>query len=195
MSFQSDNCAVIQGLVDLGFAHSYEVEFNPEFPPWGDWGCPSFAFGSRREDSLTIKVRPRQGGQWVASFALETHGVLNGVYACPNRGQLLVLTGSNAFLMPASDPAKTQELPIHPVRSLAEPPGTDLLIVGSFTEAAALDANGLRWVTEGAFVDDLEFIDGPAGVIYVQGRRRPETDDLVVLTLDPMSGRVIDENR
>jgi len=195
MSLQPDNCAVAHELVDLGFTHSYEVEINPEFPPAGDWGCPTFAFGARRADSLTIKVRPWQGGPWVASFALETGGVLNGSYACPHPGQLLILTGSDAFLMPAGEPAKTQELPIHPVRSLVRPPGTDLLIVGSFTEAAALDANGLRWVTEGAFVDDLEFIDGPAGVIYVQGRRRPETDDLVVLTLDPMSGRVIDENR
>jgi hypothetical protein len=194
MSLQSDNCAVTQGLVDLGFAHSHEVEINPEFPPAGDWGCPTFAFGARGEDSLTIKVRPWQGGSWVASFALETRGFLNGVYACPNPGQLVVFAGWTALLMQAADPANTHELPMQPVRSAVRPLGTDLLVVGSFIDAAALDSNGLRWVTGRLFLDDLEFVAGLPGTVTVQGRRGYESDDLMVLTLDPVSGRVIGGN-
>ena len=194
MSLQPDNCAVAHELVDLGFTHSYEVEINPEFPPAGDWGCPTFAFGTRGEDSLTIKVRPRQGGQWVASFALETGGVLNGVYACPNPGQLVVFAGWTALLMQAADPANAHELPMQPVRSAVRPPGTDLLVVGSFIDAAALDSNGLRWVTGRLFLDDLQFVAGLPGTVTVQGRRGYESNDLMVLTLDPVSGRVIGGN-
>ncbi|SRR6266568_1084963 len=177
--------------LDLGFEHSYDVEINPEFPPAGAWGIPDFRFGKRGRETLTIKVRPQHGGSWVASFAIENRGVINGVYACPDPQQLAVVTGWDAFLMQASDPTDSNELPIHPIRAVVRPAETGLLVVGSYTDAAAIDTAGLRWVTYRLFLDDLEFVEGPPGNISVQGRNGYFADDLVVLTLDPAAGRVI----
>jgi hypothetical protein len=177
--------------VDLEFEHSYEVEINPEYPSAGAWTVPSFQFGDKGEDMATIKVHPGRGGAWVASFALEGRGVLNGVFACPNPGQFLVVTGWDAFLLQADDASLAKALTVHPITVVARPTGTDLLLVGSFTDAAALDDTGIRWVTDRLFLDDFKLLNSAPGKISVQGTSRSNPGDSEVLTIDPVSGRVI----
>lgn len=51
---------------DFGFAGSYEVDINPEYPAAGEWEVPNFLFGGRSKDTLTIRIRPHLTKPWVA---------------------------------------------------------------------------------------------------------------------------------
>lgn len=178
---------------DFGFARSYRLELNPELPSTGGWQIPALRFGEKGEETLTIRVTPDQGQQWIASFALEVGGVLNGVYACPGPEQLMVLAGSDGFLIRANDPSATEILPIHPTLHVIRPVGTDLLVVNSFTDASAIDSNGIRWTTDRLFVDDFESVSGPSGRIFARGTLDFVPSEPKVLELDPATGRVVGE--
>ena len=175
---------------DLGFEHRYTVELNPEHPASGGWPVPAFQFGERGRDRLTMMVHPADGDAWVGSFALEGRGVVAGAFACPNPDQLLVATGSDAYLLGARDPAHAAPLAVHPVTVVRRPPGTDLLLVGSFTGLAALDRTGVRWVVRRLFLDGLELLDGPPGSVRVQGRGRYADAKTDVVVLDSKDGSV-----
>lgn len=180
---------------DLGFAPSYQVDVNPEYPPEGEWGAPSYLLGGKAKD-LTIKVRPDRIKPWVASFAVEGNGhYVNGLFACPNPRQLLVATGIDAFLIDVTQPGHADELPIRPVICVQRPSGTDLLVVGSFTNLAAIDDSGLRWVTGRLFIDDLELVEGPPGKIYVRGSVSSIPSSLELLIIDPSRGELVEGPR
>ncbi len=178
---------------DFAFARSYKIELNPELPSAGDWQIPAFTFGERGHEKLTIRVTPDQGQPWIASFALETRGVLNGIYACPGPEQLMVLAGSDGFLIMANNPSATEMLPIHPTLHVMRPVGTDLLVVNSFTDALAIDENGIRWTTNRLFLDDFESVSGPSGKIIVRGKLDFFPGEPKVLELDPATGHVVGE--
>jgi len=179
---------------DFGFGRSYAIELNPELPSAGGWPIPAFIFGQRSDATLTIRITPDHGGQpWVASFALNARGLPNGVYACPGQDQLMVLAGSDGFLIRANNPGAAQKLPIHPTVNVTRPVGTDLLVVNSFTDAVAVDSNGIRWTTDRLFVDDFEAVSGPPGKILVRGTVDVAQSEPKVLELDPATGRVIGE--
>jgi hypothetical protein len=178
-------------LRELGFRPSYVVVVNPEFPPSGNWGVPEIRVGGDSAETVVIKVIPPTAEPWVGFFACESRGLLVGVYDCPNPEHLLVVTGIDAYLVRVNQPHDMQELPVHPVTAVDRPSGTDLVVVGSFTELAAIDSLGLRWVTERLFKDDLKLATGPPGKVYVQGSLADPSIDPEVLTIDSATGKVI----
>ena len=181
---------------DFGFATSYEVDINPEFPAAGEWGIPSFLFGGAAKSTLTIRIRPNLADGWVASFAIGGRGpYVSGLFACPNPEQLLVAAGTDAYLVKVTRPGSVDDLPLSPVLHVRRPLGLDLLVVGSFTNLAAVDDSGLRWVTGRLFIDDLELIDGPPGRIYVQGSVHSIPSDPELLIIDPTRGELIEGPR
>ncbi len=176
---------------ELGFASVYRVEVNPTFPASGEWGLTEVRVGASSPDTLAIKVSPHEGHPWVGFFACDRRGLLVGVYACPNPEDLVVVTGTEAYLVRVSRPHELNELPIHPITAAGRPEGTDVLVVGSFGELAAIDAVGLLWVSEGLFMDDLELAAGVPGFVYVQGSVRSTPSDPELLTIDPATGELI----
>lgn len=178
-------------LVELGFHLSYEVVINPEFPPSGKWGVPEIRVGGESAETLVIRVIPHIAEPWVGFFARESRGILVGLYGCPNPEHLLVVTGIDAYLLRVSQPHDMQELPIHPITAADRPSGTDLVVVGSFTELAAVDSLGLLWVTDKLFDDDLKLATGPPGKVYVQGWLADRSTNSEVLTIDSATGKVI----
>ncbi len=178
---------------DLGFATSYEVEIDPEFPASGDWGAPEFRFGARSGRTLTIRIHPHFAAPWVASFALEARGrLINGLYGCPNPRQLLVVAGDEAYLIEVTEPGGVNEVPIRPVLLVRRLPATDLVVIGSFTNLAAIDELGLRWLTDRLFLDDLELVDGPPGKICVKGLAHAIPGNSERLVIDADRGIVIE---
>lgn len=178
---------------DLGFTTGYEIDVDPEFPADGQWDIPEFRIGHRSSATSTIRIRPAAATPWVVSFALESRGrLVDGLYACPSPGQLLVATGGSAYLIRVAEPGSVEELPIPPVLAVRRPAGTDLLLIGSFTRVAAIDDVGLRWVTGPLFTDDLEFVDGPPGQICVKGRNYWAANDQPRLVLEPDRGEVVE---
>ena len=178
---------------DFGFAAFYQIDINPEYPTKGEWEIPNFQFGGTSKD-LTIRVRPSQTKPWVASFALEADYLI-GLFACPNPDQLLVAVGIHAYLLDATRPGHADDLPIRPVVHVQRPSGTDLLVAGSFTNLAAIDSSGLRWITGRLFNDDLELVDGPPGKIYVRGCVNSVPSDEELLVIDPSRGELIEGRR
>jgi hypothetical protein len=179
---------------ELGFHPRYEVEVDPEFPASGKWGVTEIRVGGASAETLVIRVAPSAAEPWVGFFACESRGLLVGLYACPNSEQLLVVTGVEAFLVPVNQPHQQQALPIRALTSADRPDGTDLLVVGSFTHVVAIDAVGLLWVSDRLFTDELKLTAGPPGSVYVQGWCHSIPSDMEVLTIDPMTGRVIAGN-
>jgi hypothetical protein len=182
-------------LWELGFHRSYEVVINPEFPPSGNWGVPEIRVGGESAETLVIRVIPQSAEPWVGFFACESRGLLVNLYGCPNPEHLLVVTGIDAYLLRVNQPHDMQELPIHPITAADRPSGTDLVVLGSFTELAAVDSLGLRWVTEKLFNDDLKLITGPPGKVYVQGWLADRSINPEVLTIDSATGNVIGGER
>ena len=180
-------------ITDLGFTTDYEIDFDPEFPAHGRWGVPEFRFGHRSSAMSTIRIRPTVGTPWVVSFTLESRGrLINALYSCPSPAQLLVATGTSAYLIRVAEPGNVEELPIHPVLAVRRSAGTDLLVIGSFRRVAAIDDLGLRWVTRPLFTDDLEFVDGPPGQIWVKGRNYWAAGDQPLLAIGPDRGEVVE---
>jgi hypothetical protein len=178
---------------DFGFMASYEVDINPESPAAGEWGVPNFLFGGRSKDRLTIRIRPHLTQPWVASFAVGgNRHYVNGLFACPNPEQLLVAAGTEAYLMQVRRPGHADDLPISPVLHVQRPSGMDLLVVGSFTNLAAIDYSGLRWVTGRLFIDDLELVEGLPGKIYVRGSVNSIPSAPELLVIDPSRGELVE---
>jgi hypothetical protein len=178
---------------DFGFMASYEVDINPESPAAGGWEVPNFLFGARSNDTMTVRISPHLAKPWVASFAVGGNGhYVDGLFACPNPEQLLVAAGTEAYLINVRRPGHADDLPISPVLHVQRPSGMDLLVVGSFTNLAAVDDNGLRWVTGRLFIDDLEFIEGPPGKIYVRGSVNSIPSAPELLIIDPSRGELIE---
>jgi hypothetical protein len=190
-------------ITDQGFRRSYEVEINPEYPATGDWGIPEFRFGShsgtgtfRAGDTLTLRIRPVGASPWVGFFAvLAPEDYVYGLFACPNPGHLLVAAGTDAYLIEVTRPGAADDLPIRPVIQVRRPSGMDLLVIGSFTNLAAVDEAGLRWVTGRLFLDDLELVEGPPSQIYVRGSVNSIPSVPVLLTIDPLRGDLIEGPR
>jgi hypothetical protein len=180
---------------ELGFHPSYEVVINPEFPPSGNWGVAKIRVGGDSAETVVIKVIPNTAEPWVGFFACESRGLLVGLCGCPNPEHLLVVTGIDAYLLGVNQPHDMQQLPIHPITATDRPSGTDLVVVGSFTELAAVDSLGLRWVTEKLFDDDLKLATGPRGKVYVQGWLADRSINSEVLTIDSATGNVIGGER
>jgi hypothetical protein len=180
-------------LTEFGFAASYEVDINPEHPAAGDWGVPNFLFGGRSQETLTIRIVPHLTKPWVASFAVGGNGhYVNGLFACPNPEQLLVAAGTDAYLIQVTRPGQADDLPISPVLHVRRPSGTDLLVLGSFTNLAAVDDSGLRWVTGRLFIDDLELVEGLPGKIYARGAVTSVPSAPELLIIDPSRGELIE---
>ena len=190
-------------ITDQGFRPNYEVEINPEYPATGDWGIPEFRYGSRSGrgtfragHTLTLRIRPAEASPWVALFAVLAPGhYVNGLFTCPNPGHLLVAAGTEAYLIDVTQPGAADDLPIRPVIQVQRPSGMDLLLIGSFTNLAAVDEAGLRWVTGQLFLDDLELVEGPPGKIYVRGPVHSIPSDPELLTIDPSRGDLIEGTR
>jgi hypothetical protein len=178
---------------DFGFAASYQIDINPEYPTKGGWGMPTFRFGGMSK-ALSVRIRPSRAKSWVASFALEAD-YLVGLFACPNPDQLLVAVGIDAYLVDATRPGDADDLPIRPVIHVQRPSRTDLLVVGSFTNLAAIDRSGLRWISGRLFIDDLELVEGPPGKICVRGSVSSVPSDPELLVIDPYRGELIEGRR
>ena len=182
-------------LKDLGFERRYEVEINPEYPRDGNWRVPHVHFGDKGRDALTLRLRPERGQEWVATFALEDRGLLTGVYACPNPEQVMVATGRAAFLLDSAETSAADELPVHPIKVVARPRGTDLLAIGSFTDLVVVDGSGVRWARSGLFLDELDLVDGPPDVVRAVGRTAYAQTERTVVDLDITTGRSLSSHR
>ena len=172
---------------DLGFDRSYEVEIDPDFPPSGGWEIPAFTLGH----GLVIKITPRTGDRWIASFGLDPRMGLIGTYSCPERDQMLVLTGLKGYLIRTIEPGSIEQLPIVPTRATIRPDGANLVAVGSFSDVIGIDETGVSWKADAVVSDDLEFVRATAETIVIRGRVQGRDEpDLVVL--ETRSGKVVD---
>jgi len=77
-----------------GFAPTYEIESDPEFPADGAWPCPVFAFDrdgrvgpefvSRWGAPRIVRVLPAASSEWVGMFPSGGLSGVSGVFATPS---------------------------------------------------------------------------------------------------------------
>lgn len=179
----------------LGFWPAYDIETDPEYPPAGDWGAPEYVFGLRpgpdtfAAATRTIRVRPSGSDTWVGHFPVETGSI--GLYGCPSENQLLAVTGRADNLIDVRNPGSPTRIPIAPLRIVLRPDDSELVLLGTWTNLAAIDHDGLRWITGRLFLDDLEIVEVAHGQIVVRGPVVAAPGDSRMLTIDIESGDLI----
>lgn len=158
---------------DLGFAFAYELELDPEFPGDGRWrvptagvdpqGDPCEFLTSRWTDPVVVRFRPRGGEARVLSFAGSRATSFSGVFATPNATTFLAICSGSAVLVDTqADRFETTALDAA-IAGVARWPDEPVVLLWTFSELLALDAEGVRWATERLCWDDLASVafEGP----------------------------------
>jgi len=163
---------------DLGLAHRYEVEIDPEFPGDGQWGCPSVGFTSNGDRTdflanaagLIVRFQTEQDGPWIASFSGTGGSRLRGLYALPCPDEILVVLDGAALIVNAADPERQATRvgwSVHQVVAVEEP---SLVLVAGFFDITALGVQGLRWSTPRLCLDDLRIDATALGKVMCSGQ-------------------------
>ena len=163
----------LQELNVSGFAPSYAVVIDPEFPGDGDWGCDVFGFGrdGRLEKPFhsvwgtpfVVEVRPASAHRWVGQYAAGGLGGISGAFACPSPDHLCVLVDGQAYLTDVGAPASGSVVAHDQVGQVVA--SADLLLLVRFIDIVAIGRDGIAWRTKRLAVDDLRVIRATSDVI------------------------------
>ena len=147
-------------LVDLSFRHDYTVEQIEEIPTGNDIKHVLFPEGSANY-ALMIKVTPRKGSPWVATFAraYDSPQALTGILSCPSSEHVCVVSGGGGYIIRASDPDDRQKIPLVPITDARLIKGKGLLVFANFTSLAAYGVGGLLWQSSRLSWDGLRITE------------------------------------
>jgi hypothetical protein len=175
------------------FEPAYEVEVGPEFPPDGEWSCPVYAFDhdghvveefvSRWGAPLALRVKPREGAEWVGLFPAGGLGGVDGVFACPAPAQLCVVVDGLAFLLDVDSPA-TAVVAHDQVGQVVPVLGVPLLLLVRFIDIVAIGPDGVAWRSPCLALDGLRVLQARADGI----RCVADTSEGVDIVVDPATG-------
>jgi hypothetical protein len=186
----------------FGFATTYQLEVDPEFPGDGDWHCPVVGFDrsgrpmpefdSRWGTPFIARIDPGKGEEWVAMFAAGGLGSLRGAFATPSPDLACIVVDGLAYLVDTTSPttsAKTVHDQVHQVVACTEP---RLLLLARFIDLVAVGSTGVAWSTPRLCVDDLSIIRADRSGIVCACDNLGGTP---TITLDPATGAQIDGTR
>lgn len=142
------------------FAKRYNFQVLTELPS-GSGDTRRFYYPGAKltggKDGLIVRVVPVNGQEWVGVFATgdEFGTLLNGVFTCPDEDMICVVSGGIGYLVHASTPEWSSEVPVAPITRVLQMPESDILVVASFTDLSAWGRDGLRWRTKRLVWDEL----------------------------------------
>jgi hypothetical protein len=150
--------------VELTFPHDYEVELAEELPPRpGRVKQFYFPGGSERggRDGILLEVIPTGAARWIGIFARRKicSGDRSGVFSCPDRRTLCVVSDSRGYIVHADDPGVWQEVPCEPVDDVVCSPEAGLILFADFTHLVAYGPDGMAWKTKRLSWDGLKITE------------------------------------
>jgi hypothetical protein len=156
-----------------GFSHSYEIEFDPEYPADGIWREPIFeidVIDAPTGSTASVVARVlTSAGSWLLAAQGGDELVCCGT---PDPDLLCIVPGDGEFggmLVDVRDPQRRTQLDLYmpkPVRV----PDQDWLLLVSLTEMAGVNSTGLAWKSEvDLAIDDLTVVSIEGDLITCTG--------------------------
>jgi len=142
------------------FAKLYDFEVLSELPSDGVDVRRFYFPGAQRsggKDGLIVRVVPMNAQAWVGVFATgDASGtLLNGVFTCPDDDMVCVVCGGSGYLVHASMPEWSSEVPVAPITRVLQIADPKVLVFASFTDLSAWGSDGMRWRTKRLVRDEL----------------------------------------
>jgi hypothetical protein len=184
----------------LGFAPTYEVEVDPEFPGDGDWRCPVYGFDrdgrlvdpftSRWGSPAVVRVMPDGVGPWVGMFPAGGLGCESAAFACPAPRHLGVMAEGQVYVIDVTDPARDSAVmpvtDVHQVEAIAE---VDVLVLVRSLDIVAFGTDGPRWRTPRLGLDSLRVVEATANeIVCTVDNRALGGSEVEQITLEPTTG-------
>ena len=180
----------------FGFTPSYACEPDPELPGTGEWGCPAYGFHrdgmaegpfrSRWGTPLISRFTLASGQAWVGSFEAGGMGGIDGIYACPDPSAALIVCDGQAYYTPVTAPDRCAVVSLSPITQVL-PAGEAVILLGSFSDLAAISRHGPAWTSERVCLDDLHITAADADSIDCTGGFLDSTQRF---TLDTSTGQI-----
>lgn len=116
------------------------------------------AVESGGHDGLNVRVVPREGKEWVGTFASGRFGrrTTTGVFATPNPEKICVVAGGLAYIVNVANPKEHESIPIVPVVAVRSSAKYRFLIFANYTELLAIGDDGVAWRTDRLSWDSFE---------------------------------------
>jgi hypothetical protein len=166
-------------LVDL-FEHDFECspieEISAGLPLW------YFPGGSTvgGKDGVLVNIVSVTAGEWVGIFAfgdLSPNGV-TGVYTCPDRGRLCVVSLGQGVYVAADEPPDNELVPLDPVMGVFPVPAANLLVMHDFVRFVAYDKDGICWKTPSLSWDGIRTVQVGESVLSGKGWDAPKGEEV-----------------
>jgi hypothetical protein len=156
--------------LEFPFPHDYDADLTGELPP-GPGQMRTIYFPGASEtggrDGLLVTVTPTAATPWIGVFAggYDSSGVVSGVFGCPDRRSICVVSSGKGYIVRADDPAVWMEVHSFPIMDVRAMPESQLLVFANFTTLAAYGPNGLVWVTGDLSWDGLKLTEATPELI------------------------------
>jgi hypothetical protein len=160
---------------NLTFPHDYEVEVPTELPS-GQGDAMSFYFPGGKQngghDGVLVKITPSKNATpWfgIFSFGETKDGRINGIFSCPERTKLCVVAAGRGYVVSASSPPSTYEIPALPITDVRVSLENELLLFADFTKIVAIGKGGLTWKSERLSWDGVQISGVDSRYVWGQG--------------------------
>ena len=100
-------------------------------------------------DGLLVQIFSPLTGAWIGMFAFGdvSRRALSGVYTCPNRSRLCVVSAGQGIYVSSDDPSISEVIPVFPIEGVYPVPSSGLLILHDHTRFVAYGIDGIEWET------------------------------------------------
>ena len=117
---------------------------------------------------MLVRVTPNSSKPWLGMFAFgdPTGRGLHGLFSCPNRDHLCVISAGRGYIVDSIKSCLVGEVPSFPVQEVIPLPKNHLLLFVDFVTITAWSQNGLMWRTKRLSYDGLKIREiGPDAIV------------------------------
>ena len=171
---------------DFSFSPIEEIHAGP--PVW------YFPEGSTRggKDGVLVNIISARRN-WIGVFAfgdMSPKGT-SGIYSCPDKSRLLVVSRGQGVYVAADRPQDNEFVPLVPVMGVYPVPDACLVIMHDFTRFVAYGRDGLAWRTRSLSWDGIKSVEVNELTLRGTGWDAPKGEDVgfdIELTTGLFSG-------
>ena len=179
--------------IELTLPHEYELETSAELPsgPTSNvWYYPG-ASTLGGKNGILLKVIPREADSWYGLFACfeASYADSDGVFSCPNRQQLCVVSGGEAYIVNVRNPSDWCTVRCCPVTHVRVSIEDNLLLFVDFTRITAWGISGEQWTTDDLALDGVTITEVRDGAVFGTGEWVCYKDPIIEFAIDLSTGQ------
>jgi hypothetical protein len=136
---------------NLTFAHSYEFEYERDFPGnmSDNWYYYPGGESVGGKDGLLVKVRLKEGHVWhgLFSFGHFQQGCPSGIFTTPKDDCLCVVAKGKGYFVSTTNPCSWEGVMANPILNSFAIASKGILVFADFNRLIAYGQSGLKWRT------------------------------------------------